>query len=641
MLRAEDSTSQHQGSSSSSSKKSPSDLKMGRLKKMYPDMDKRLVFAPLLPERVRDNPIAEELVGGYFFAWLRETGLKGILWKELTEQRFCFFPSLGSEANVLVADFGWFNSQLSFKKISERAWREYWEKDLQRVIENEWKATGANASFEKITQIRYIHIGKHERIIACLEQDLRYKVAKNNRVLDYSEDWFPLVYREGAVEFEGSGDTEAYICDDDQEFKEVFEAFIFFEDDKQYVSELSTVALEEFNWSQIFSDLAYQHSDQSDDLPSALNNKFPNLSTQMELISYSKVLLPDARLIEALLVQTKSTGIVCKVQAHNSYFAKITSHELRPCDFNFLYNSQLGSICLISSMIQPQQLDKKIISLFENHVRLQFLLPLVPHLKHVSFPAMTEVLKNINFLVIADSPCHSFSSTETYNELSENMEFSSSWFLSRLLIASREGSEPFKFYKPDNELKLQECNDHDRVFGNKPEKVRAERTDVPKPELIITALISLCELENKRKTEKHILRAGKKVLGEEAPDRKRVRLTESLVDRHDLWDVSDLKRSKLDPVAEGKTFGDTEKRTDDFKLSHLLLKESMLEKWEKQYKSGNDEERIQYLLSVKHYVQKEVGSNAEKQIVLEVLKSVAMQHFSTLTSTYLQGLSAK
>ena len=652
MLRAEESTSQHQGSSRSSTKP-PSESTMEKLKKMYPDMDKKLVFAPLLPEIVRDNPVAEQMVGDEFTSWLRRTGLKGILWKEQMKEGFFFIPSLGSEANILVAELNCFDSSDPLKDKSEKVWGEYWEKDLQRVIENEWEATGSKASFEKKTRIRWIYIERRNRKIACLELDFHVKRAKIYRVLNYLKDWQPLVYRNGAIELGDAGLTNRkiyYRYDDEQDFKRVFEAFVFFEDDKQYVSEMSTLALEEYNWSQMFSNVVYRPLVHGKLLPTVLNDIFPNLRNQMEYLTS----------LDALLKQTKSTGIVRKVKKDKNYFAEIAHpyKVLRPGNFYFLYNSQLGSISLISIERTYQQLSENFISLFENHVRLQFLLPLDPNLKHVSSRHITGILKNINFVVIADlsqqlsGTCDQlffqapemyqkesrkaftasyYFSTSRYNKLSvqkiinqtiltmtdkklsENMDFSFSWFLSRLTIAYRNGTGPFEFYKLDNELKLEECNG-ENVFGNKMEKLDAERTDVENAKLIITALLSF----------EDFIPIGNYFA-------KQMTVSSDIEPRSD-----NLKRSPRDTVAVSSV----ETRLDDFKLSNLLLKESMLKRWEKLYKSGTNEERAQYLLSVKQFLQKEIViSRAEKQSVLELLKSVTMQHCSALTSNHLQGLS--
>ena len=131
----------------------------------------------------------------------------------------------------------------------------------------------------------------------------------------YLKDWHPLVYRNGAIEFGGAGLPNSkvyYRYDDEQDFKGVFEAFVAFEDDKQNVSELSTLALKKINWRQMLNSKAYQFFH---NLPTVLNDIFPNLRNQIEYLTN----------IHALLKQTKSTGIVCEVKENNNYFAEIIS----------------------------------------------------------------------------------------------------------------------------------------------------------------------------------------------------------------------------------------------------------------------------------------------------------------------------
>ena len=236
------------------------------------------------------------------------------------------------------------------------------------------------------------------------------------------------------------------------------------------------------------------------------------------------------------------------------------------------------------------------------------------------------------------------------------MDFSFSWFLSRLTIAWREGPEPFKFYKLDNELKLQECNG-ENVFGNKMDKLYAQRAKVENAKLTITALFSLHQFYFYNPiNEGMIKRRKEREYGARSPffrktvavnfddietrsdDLRRSPRDTVAVSSLDIETRSDdLRRSPRDTVAVSSV--DIETRLVDFKLSHLLLKEPMLKRWEKLYKCGNNEERAQYLLSVKHFLQKEMVSSAEEQSVLKVLKSVTMQQCSASTSNNLQGLS--
>ena len=671
---------------------------MDRLKKLYPDMEQRLVCMPMLPEELRDNPVAKKLVHRESSV-LETLGLKGLLFQRGDVGSYFYFPVSRSWLNVAVE----IREEGGDIMLSP-------ELDVKRLIKSDWEKTGMKQSFRRTTSIRYIclfTLDSYSSVsrIESFDLILQCKANQANDELEFHEHWLTL-------------DCHHRIALGHAKFEEFLRnSFVVLNCYRSCHSEFLNLFLQESNKNCGRIELEIQGNFvHNETLLSRFDSNFPHISTSLKFLSVDNH-DNSYSAMRRLCRQTWSRGVVV-VDWPLIFRERVNFTVPQANDTCMLYDGLGKCISILvagsSAISDATSFYEEIERCSTSIVAFWLFLLIDPFLKNLTSGVWSEIAQSINFVVVFQNEAKlAFSDLKKQEKLQltkkshapelsklaekyqllksgdlENLKEISPSIWSQLKVVFQSKKGKFVFFKPGNNFKLHECST-ENVFERNGDLSQKEELAISKVAAAIV-LGSNDKIQNIRRTlglnnlnrfkqiekEEHDDIFGDSSCSESSEDETARTKTRTMMSKtlrkRTVQTVVQTNQASVDlklQVPESATFrvrnpcskklptfplearensgsygasqnrGDiSESDSENFELSYYLLEKSMFRKWQIQYNNGTQKEQMQFLLSIKNYYENEASPNPTiKREILKLSRAVTFQSFSNMPTDQFHG----